>query len=109
MNYDFISKRVVIQAFQMTRERRYDNRDWPEWLHRAWNGAYDCPGTMQIANDYDCFPDSATRCDLEIVTLEGNHHVTWDDWIICGLRGELYPCKPDVFAAKYEPLLEENI
>lgn len=25
------------------------------------------------------------------------------DWIICGVKGEVYPCKPDIFAATYEP------
>lgn len=25
------------------------------------------------------------------------------DWIICGVQGEFYPCKPDIFAATYEP------
>ena len=30
-------KPVVIEAFQMTKERRLSNADWPEWLNRAWN------------------------------------------------------------------------
>jgi len=28
--------------------------------------------------------------------------VSWGDWIIRGVKGELYPCKPDIFAATYE-------
>lgn len=37
-----------------------------------------------------------------IETLEGPLHVSRGDWIIVGVKGERYPCKPDVFAATYE-------
>lgn len=37
-----------------------------------------------------------------IETLEGGHIVTPGDWIITGVQGEHYPCKPDIFAATYE-------
>ena len=36
-------------------------------------------------------------------TLEGGHIVCPGDWIIRGIKGEIYPCKPDIFAATYEP------
>lgn len=36
-------------------------------------------------------------------TLEGWLKVTLDDWIITGVKGEHYPCKPDIFEATYEP------
>lgn len=35
-------------------------------------------------------------------TLEGGHVVTPGDWIITGVQGENYPCKPDIFAATYD-------
>ncbi len=38
-----------------------------------------------------------------IKTLEGDMRADMDDWIIRGVMGELYPCKPDIFAATYEP------
>lgn len=38
-----------------------------------------------------------------IKTPEGFHEVTPGDWIITGVKGERYPCKPDIFAATYEP------
>lgn len=38
-----------------------------------------------------------------IDTLEGGHVVCPGDWIITGVKGERYPCKPDIFAATYEP------
>ena len=37
-----------------------------------------------------------------IETLEGGHVVTPGDWIITGVKGEHYPCKPDIFAMTYE-------
>jgi hypothetical protein len=40
---------------------------------------------------------------LEIDTLEGTMRGEVGDWIIKGVKGELYPCKPDVFATTYEP------
>ena len=40
---------------------------------------------------------------LIIETLEGDMRAEPGDWIICGVKGEFYPCKPDIFAATYEP------
>ncbi len=37
-----------------------------------------------------------------ISTLEGDYIVTFGDWIITGIKGEKYPCKPDIFEATYE-------
>jgi hypothetical protein len=49
-------------------------------------------------------PLSDLECDFGWVkTLEGGHMVTPGDWIITGVKGEHYPCKPDIFAATYEP------
>ena len=41
-----------------------------------------------------------------IDTLEGGHIVCPGDWIITGIQGEHYPCKPDIFEATYEPYLK---
>ncbi len=40
--------------------------------------------------------------DLAIVTLEGVMIANLDDYVIKGIKGELYPCKPDIFEATYE-------
>lgn len=40
---------------------------------------------------------------LIIPTLEGDHEAKPGDYIIRGVQGEIYPCKPDIFAATYEP------
>lgn len=42
------------------------------------------------------------RVGLVIHTLEGDHHATLGDYIIKGVNGEFYPCKPDIFAKTYE-------
>jgi len=41
---------------------------------------------------------------LTIKTLEGTHRADIGDWIIKGIEGELYPCKPDIFEQTYEPV-----
>ena len=41
---------------------------------------------------------------IDIKTSEGTMHAAPGDWIIRGVKGELYPCKPDIFALTYEPL-----
>jgi hypothetical protein len=40
---------------------------------------------------------------LTIETLEGTHLANPGDWIIKGVAGEFYPCKPDIFEKTYEP------
>lgn len=44
--------------------------------------------------------ESATKGWIH--TLEGGHEVTPGDWIITGVKGEHYPCKPDIFEQTYE-------
>ena len=52
-------------------------------------------------------PVDAPDC-LDIKTLEGTMRAMPEDWIIRGIRGEFYPCKPDIFAATYEPAPEQE-
>jgi len=42
--------------------------------------------------------------ELYIGTLEAPMRVNVGDWIIRGVKGEIYPCKPDIFATTYEPV-----
>ena len=46
---------------------------------------------------------------MKIKTLEGDMHVSEGDYIIKGLKGEFYPCKPDIFEKKYERMDRENV
>jgi hypothetical protein len=91
---------VIIEAFQMTRERRLDNIEWPEWLNRAWNKEIATVGSLYCTESRPSTPDNIEP--LRITTLEGNQLVSWDDYIIRGVQGEIYPCKPDIFQATYE-------
>lgn len=93
----FTKKPVTVEAFQMTEARRMDNRDWPEWLNEAWNKEEGQPGALFRQNMDAPLPDL-----LCIQTLEGVHLVNWGDWIIRGVKGELYPCKPDIFEMTYD-------
>jgi len=43
-----------------------------------------------------------------IDTLEGGHNVCPGDWIITGIKGEFFPCKPDIFEATYEEVVEKD-
>jgi sulfatase maturation enzyme AslB (radical SAM superfamily) len=87
----------VIEAFQMTTERREDNREWPDWLNQAWQKECDQDGSL-----FPTIQGSEIDRTLSIFTLEGPHLVSWGDWIIQGVNGEIYPCKPDIFEKTYE-------
>jgi hypothetical protein len=90
----FRKKPVVIEAFRWTAD--IDQTEDPEWIVSA------------IEDERVAFLRSGTPdVKLMIRTLEGNMTADVGDWIIKGVRGELYPCKPDIFAATYE-LVEED-
>jgi hypothetical protein len=81
-------KPVVVEAFQTTN----DFTDLPDWIHKAM--AEGIVRLIQSGIDYEYV--------FEIKTLEGIHRSTMGDYIIQGVKGEIYPCKPDIFAATYE-------
>ncbi len=88
-------KPIVIEAFQMTPEAMASNVDWPNWAHEAWNkdpqeGGLWCDEYGGAGQKYWCG------------TLEGVHIVSPNDYLIKGIKGEIYPCKPDIFEATYE-------
>jgi hypothetical protein len=88
----FRKKPVVVEARQYAGNGNMEPRGGlPEWLWDALgNGtAYFTKGGLD---------------PLYLKTLEGPLTVSPGDWIICGVKGELYPCKPDIFAATYEPV-----
>jgi hypothetical protein len=89
----FRKKPVVITAVQFTQAVRdaniFDGGDLPEGVIRGMANYH--PVRREV---YDA------RYFVE--TLEGRMEVSLDDWIITGVKGERYPCKPDIFAATYE-------
>lgn len=51
----------------------------------------------------DCFSEP-DEWDLIIHTLEGDHKANIGDFIIKGIKGEFYPCKPDIFELTYDKI-----
>ena len=65
-----------------------------------WNGSnLEEIATLGGAREYE---QDFLGDDLVIHTLEGDMTARKGDWIIKGVKGELYPCKPDIFEATYE-------
>lgn len=82
-------KPVVIEAVQL--QRKFD---WPDWFHQA------VTDNKVITFGLGKFGEGEVYCLIE--TLEGTHRANEGDFIIRGVKGELYPCKPDIFALTYE-------
>lgn len=77
----FRKKPVVIEAF------RYNIDPRPDWFMDGVSR------NLIITNEYYC----------AITTLEGVMTGHKGDWIIKGVKDEIYPCKPDIFEATYDP------
>lgn len=86
----FRKKPIVIDAFQFM---GHEAGDEPEWFVAAVNaGTITRHRTGKISNsDW-----------LEIQTLEGRMSADPTAWVICGIKGEVYPCRADIFEATYE-------
>jgi hypothetical protein len=74
----YVKKPIVVEARQLTGKNLSNVAEW-------------CDGW-----------DWGDRLSIE--TLEGVMTAQLGDWIIKGVKGEFYPCKPDIFAATYEPV-----
>ncbi len=85
----FRKKPVVIEAMQFTTNNEVDSPTMDAIVNWANQGQ------MQ--------PNAWHNCtDIFIKTLEGEMKAQVGDWIIKGVKGEFYPCKPDIFEATYE-------
>ena len=93
-------KPVVIEAVQLLRST------WNEMCKHAGVGKLskgkpeEC--FVNAKGEVCSFPDADDRIGLQIPTLEGLMLGIEGDYIIKGVKGELYPCKPDIFEATYE-------
>lgn len=88
----------VVQAFQMTEERRKSNADWPQWLHEAWNEPSINEGSMYVSR-WD-----STK--VEVNTKTGAIQVDWGDWIVRRETGALDVFETDDFETIFEPIEE---
>lgn len=89
----FRKKPVVIEAVQL----RWDT--WSEMCKHAGVGKLEDGKPEGKMGDNNAI-------GLVIPTLEGLMTASENDWIIRGVKGELYPCKPDIFEATYERVQE---
>ena len=83
----FRKKPVVIEAFQWL-----PNNEYAAGRAAGWMEAGGCD-----------FAVGGAHYAVTIRTLEGDMDAQDGDWIIKGVKGEFYPCKPDIFEATYEP------
>ena len=93
-------KPVVVEAEQFFASKL----PWPVGVLPKW---VDPMGKAHYGEDAIC-DESVVHIDYSCViqTLEGEYIVSDGDWIITGIKGEKYPCKPDIFEATYEPVEE---
>ncbi len=85
----FRKKPVVIEAMRLEAGSR---EDAAFWIGESFDGWQTClPGHAEL---------------LRIRTLEGVMEASDGDWIIKGVAGEFYPCKPDIFATTYESVAD---
>ena len=82
----FRKKPVEVEDFRWTGDP--DQVEDPVWICDAIRA-----GTVTFVSDPPC---------MRIATLEGDMKASLGDWIIRGVNGEIYPCKPDIFAKTYE-------
>lgn len=98
-------KPMNVKAFQMTKDRRSDNSDWPGWLNLAWQ--------MSVVELGSVF-SSADGClkgephPLFIHTLVGIVKVEWGDWIIMEAPGNLYLCDHETFIDTHDCFLRND-
>ncbi len=91
----FRKKPIVIEAFQLTQE-------YIDKVHIDAGVNSNQLGVEPIPNVW------VYEKIADIRTLEGIMTAVIGDWIITGIKGEVYPCKPDIFAATYEKVLESE-
>lgn len=95
----YIKKPVTIETFRFDGDLKNSKGEYyvPEWAVEAFK-----IGILY----YGRFQDRPH--ELFIETLEGLHHVSVGDYVIQGVKGELYSCKPDIFKATYELVSDEE-
>ena len=82
-------KPIEIEAFQFKGDLCYS--DTGEWCVPQW--------AIDAYHEDVIFEE---RGEFYIRTLEGVHHISYLDYVIQGVKGELYACKPDIFEMTYE-------
>ena len=87
-------KPVVIDGFHMTAARMRLHGAFPSWVIEAMGLSANTPGAL-------C---QTTEAAWYVHTLDGIVRVDVDNWILRGVKGELYPCTPDIVALTHDIL-----
>ena len=101
---EYRKKPVVIEAMQFKGGSAELHAVY-QWVESNTRGSFE---PMAVIEGRVPCPASGVSIDprdgrMMIATLEGFHHVNLGDYVIRGVQGEFYPCKPDIFEATYEP------
>lgn len=96
----FRKKPVVIEAIQYTGDNLREVLEFTG-KHPRWSEWFDSFEAYQAHVERD-------RRVFKIFTLEGVMEATPGDWIIRGVHGEHYPCKPDIFEKTYDQAYEND-
>ena len=101
----YVKKPVKVEVFHVSEEvweawKGLDNMlDYmPGWVREAFDNPWDAKGRKLFFGSGSWY----------IRTLEGDHEVKQGDYIIRGIKGELYPCKPDIFKLSYDVVKKEK-
>jgi len=93
----YIKKPVVIEAIKL---------GWDTWGEVCKFVSKEAFGKGVYLDDktFEVLPEGKTSNTLGLIikTLEGNHLARQGDYVIKGVKGEFYPCKPDIFEQTYE-------
>ncbi len=93
----FTKKPVTIAAIQWT------GKNLREVI--AFTDASPGTRTTHAGMAWEAYTDLVARDGLKIYTLEGTMLASPGDWIIRGVKGEMYPCKDEIFRLTYEPVV----
>ncbi len=96
----FRKRPVVIEAIQLRWDTWQEMCEFADVGHLSDGKPEGCYVTPDGCASQTAGPDY--RIGLHIPTLEGVMLAAENDWIIRGVKGEFYPCKPDIFEATYE-------
>lgn len=96
---------VIIEAVQLTWETWDEVCDFVGPFPEGMRGVY----LDENDNPVDEFPGVGARLGLLIPTLEGIMLAKQEDYIIRGVEGEFYPCKPGIFVKTYEPMETDEV
>ena len=99
------NKPVVVEAFHLVDLSYYTVKEALKFMGQPVN-TYRGFG---IEQPFDKYMQIVWKNNgLTIQTLEGDHLAKAGDYIIKGVQGEFYPCKPDIFLATYEEVIEDG-